>query len=55
MERKTSLLTQREIFDIYIIYIQVILKRKRKQVPTDEICIYCSMNKKYVKGVQQMY
>ena len=37
---------------MYIIYIQELLKRMHKRVPTDKICTYCSMNNQYMKEVQ---
>ena len=33
-----------EIFDTYIIYIAKVLTRLYKNVLTDKICIYCSIN-----------
>ena len=52
MKEKISSFTHTEIFNVYIIYIQVVLKRIHKHVPTNEICTYYSMNQQYVKGVQ---
>ena len=43
-EGKTSSFAHIETFHIYMIYIQEVLRRNPKQVPTDKIYKYCSMN-----------
>ena len=42
-----------ETFNIYMIYIQVVLKRIYEQVPTDKLCTYCFMYKQNVEEIQK--
>ena len=55
MERKKEIRTfmHTERFYIYIIGIQVVIRRKNKCVPTDAKCTNYFMTDQYVKGVQQ--